>query len=288
MTGQSFCLRRWPLAHPTAEQLDWINLVLVHARNNGCPVVAAPLETINGTRYIHYQEFYWELAPWMPGKSTFAEDPNDTRLENAITTLAKFHLASAQVNLGFGKSKNANARLASLRGAPDLIEQISQSKPAIENESVSRLRRVVLAVGATRAAELGRLIAPFTEDIFPNQPVIRDVWHDHVLFTGDKVTGLVDFGAMQLDNVALDVARLLGSLVGDQQERWQYAIEAYSKIRNLSDKEIQFSIVMDRVATLLGSLNWLKWILVERREFESMADVERKINFLLARWSDEI
>lgn len=145
-----------------------------------------------------------------------------------------------------------------------------------------------MAVGATRAAELGRLIAPFTEDIFPNQPVIRDVWHDHVLFTGDKVTGLVDFGAMQLDNVALDVARLLGSLVGDQQERWQYAIEAYSKIRNLSDKEIQFSIVMDRVATLLGSLNWLKWILVERREFESMADVERKINFLLARWSDEI
>lgn len=224
----------------------------------------------------------------MPGKATFEANPNDIRLENAIAALAKFHLASAQVNLGFGKSENANARLASLRGAGALIEQIRQSQLAIDMESVHRLRRIVLEKGITRATELGRLVVPFTQDVFPIQPVIRDVWHDHILFTGDEVTGLVDFGAMQMDHVALDVSRLLGSLVGGQQERWQYAIDAYSEFRVLSEKEIQFSIVMDRVATLLGSLNWLKWLLVERREFESMANVERKIDFLVARWTDDV
>ena len=39
---------------------------------------------------------------------------------------------------------------------------------------------------------------------------IGDVWHDHILFEGDAVTGMIDFAAAKVDHVAADLARLLG------------------------------------------------------------------------------
>jgi hypothetical protein len=35
----------------------------------------------------------------------------------------------------------------------------------------------------------------------PQFPVVSNLWHDHVLFTGNEVTGIVDF-AMRLDSAA--------------------------------------------------------------------------------------
>ena len=34
--------------------------------------------------------------------------------------------------------------------------------------------------------------------------------HDHVLFDGDRVTGIIDFAAAKVDHVAADLARLFG------------------------------------------------------------------------------
>ena len=71
-------------------------------------------------------------------------------------------------------------------------------------------------------------LAPLSNIALPVQPCIRDIWHDHVLFTGDEVTGIIDFGAMDIDTPATDVARLLGSLVGDDEAGWRTASSAYS------------------------------------------------------------
>src|SRR5205085_7730253 len=61
------------------------------------------------------------------------------------------------------------------------------------------------------------------------QPAIRDVHHEHVLFTGDQVTGLIDFGALRIDTPLTDVARLVGSLVGDDAEARRIALDAYAE-----------------------------------------------------------
>ena len=68
------------------------------------------------------------------------------------------------------------------------------------------------------------------------QPCLRDIWHDHVLFTGDKVTGMIDFGAVDIDTPATDIARLVGSLVGDDAAGWQSGIAAYSDVRPLTER----------------------------------------------------
>jgi Ser/Thr protein kinase RdoA (MazF antagonist) len=282
---RTYCLRRWPPSHPDRTRLDWINLVLSHALNQDCPFVAAPIESVTGQPYVSVSGFFWELSPWMPGEASFENDPNDVRLENAMTCLARFHLASAQVNLGFLKSENATTRFSALKNAPQLVNELSQKPVESHSAAVSQLRQVVLSKGAGFAQSSALNLEPFTDAVFPTQPVIRDVWHDHVLFTGDEVTGMVDFGAMQLDNVALDLSRLLGSLVGTQPDRWPTAIEAYSKLRPLSGKEVEFIYALDQTAAFLGGLNWLKWILLENRSFESPEHVDKRLRYLIQRLS---
>ena len=81
------------------------------------------------------------------------------------------------------------------------------------------------------------LLTRWTARTWPLQPCLCDVWHDHVLFDGDRVTGLVDYGAVKIDHPAVDVARLLGSLVGDDAEGWAAGLTAYREVRPFSAEE---------------------------------------------------
>jgi Ser/Thr protein kinase RdoA (MazF antagonist) len=117
----------------------------------------------------------------------------------------------------------------------------------------------------------------------PLQPCIRDVWHDHILFTGDRVTGLVDFDAMGSGSVAGDVARLLGSLAGDNASLWSIGLEAYGSLRPLSDVEQTLLTALDRSGVILAALNWVEWLYRERREFPNAAAVANRLDELLPR-----
>ena len=93
---------------------------------------------------------------------------------------------------------------------------------------------------------------------FRLQPCLRDVWHDHVLFVEDTVTGLIDPGACRTEHVCTDLARLLGSLVGDDTERWRQAVATYCQFRSLDDNELHLLAVLDRSAVVLSPLSWLQ------------------------------
>ena len=290
---ENYCLRRWPLHHPDPDRLEWINLVLVHVASNGCPEIAVPREAISGQRYIAQEGFLWEVARWMPGSADFSSDPNDERLSNVANCLARFHLGSAQVNLDFRNSPNAKSRYDALTSAGELIEAIEKtgeqsSMPSASIPCINFLRELVSRLGTNTANKLAAGLEPFIGEVFPVQPVIRDIWHDHILFTGNEVTGIVDFGAMQMDNVALDLARVLGSIVGDQSHRWSTALDVYSQTRPLQQREIEFAFALDQSASFLGSLNWLKWILIQQRSFEVTADVEKRVSHLIDRLSDDL
>jgi Ser/Thr protein kinase RdoA (MazF antagonist) len=117
----------------------------------------------------------------------------------------------------------------------------------------------------------------------PTHPVIRDVWHDHLLFTGDAVTGLIDFGAMRNDSIAVDVSRLLGSLVGDDIQGWKHGLGAYQQIRPLSRAEDELIGTLDSSTILLSGLNWLRWIYVDRRRFDDFAQVAGRLREIAGR-----
>src|SRR5205085_11670626 len=112
---------------------------------------------------------------------------------------------------------------------------------------------------------------------------IRDVHHEHVLFTGDQVTGLIDFGALRIDTPLTDVARLVGSLVGDDAEARRIALDAYAELRPLSEADRRLVDVLDQSGVVLGALNWLKWLYVERRDMGPVTPIVRRLDELLAR-----
>jgi Ser/Thr protein kinase RdoA (MazF antagonist) len=114
---------------------------------------------------------------------------------------------------------------------------------------------------------------PLTKLRFSLQPCIRDVWYENVLFTNEEVTGIVDFGSMDIDTPACDVARLLGSLVGSDPERRRIGLEAYGSVRKLSASELLAVDAFDTGIVVLSGCNWIRWIYVERRHFENAEKV---------------
>ncbi len=115
------------------------------------------------------------------------------------------------------------------------------------------------------------------------QPCIRDIWHAHVLFEGDTVSGLIDFGAMRTDNVATDVARLLGSLVRDDPAGWEAGLSAYDEVRRLSAEERRLVHSLDESGVLMSALSWFEWVFGEGREFASPAAVIARVDENLQR-----
>ena len=104
-----------------------------------------------------------------------------------------------------------------------------------------------------------------------------------MLFEGNRVSGIVDFGALRMETVAGDVARLLGSLAGDDLLAWQLGLAAYLAIRPLSDDEAALLPVFDESTMLLAGFNWLEWIVIAQRQFENPPEVIRRLTTIVSR-----
>jgi homoserine kinase type II len=87
------------------------------------------------------------------------------------------------------------------------------------------------------------------------------------------VTGLIDFGAMQIDTPAADVARLLGSFVRDDPTGWQSGVAAYTSIRLLSEVELRAVSALDLAGKILAGCNWLRWIYIDGRQFDQLRQI---------------
>ncbi len=107
---------------------------------------------------------------------------------------------------------------------------------------------------------------------------LRDVWHDHILFVGDKVTGVIDYDAMEIETPAGDVARLLGSLAGEDETMWRMGLAAYEELRTPEPEFWKLVRGFDSGNLLLSGLQWLEWRFVERREFARSAEAAKRIS----------
>jgi Ser/Thr protein kinase RdoA (MazF antagonist) len=282
-------LRRWPSEHPSAERLRFIHSVLFHAAQRGVSILATPIRTTIGESFTIFDGHLWELTPWMPGTADYERSPNKQKLNAAMTSLAKFHSAVSDFpTMGLQQVAGAppaiSRRLSRLRelsrrGTSELAQAISTD---IWPELAPLARRLLNTTPGFVSRAIA-MLAPLSNIALPVQPCIRDIWHDHVLFSGDDVTGIIDFGAMDIDTSATDVARLLGSLVGDDEAGWRAGVSAYSAIRPLSTDEERAAKALDRSSTILAGCNWLRWIYVERREFEDHAQIIERFKRIVAR-----
>lgn len=281
------CLRRWPPEHPNRERLEFIQAVLWHVHQEGCYFVPLPLESSSNAGYVWHDDHYWEITPWMPGKADYHIAPTNEKLANALAALASFHVAAESFPIPQGEP----APSPGIRQRKEMAEELragglTKLQAAMECSAWPELdrraaRAVTLAIRALSAID--QAIAPCRGLNVVLQPCIRDVWHDHMLFFDGQVSGIVDFGAMRVDNVATDIARLLGSLVGDERDGWRIGLEAYEAIRPLSEHEGKLIKAFDRSGIALSLVNWLRWIYLDRRNFEQRGAVETRFDELLPR-----
>lgn len=281
------CLRRWPKSFPGPERLEFIQAVLWHVEQEGFRLVPVPFETKTHGGYLFFDGYFWEITPWMPGCADYLRLPCATRLRAAMTALANFHLAAVSFPL---PDERPSASSGIVRRFAMLAELLA-----------GRLEKVASAVCqktcpelAERAASHCHLFRQAAAKVTPLeqaarqarvrlQPCIRDVWHDHILYCGQEVSGIIDFGAMRPECVSGDIARLLGSMVQDDPLMWNVGLTAYQSVRPLSDAELQLITAFDRTGVLLSGIQWIEWIYCEHRQFEDLEAIACRFDEIIKR-----
>jgi hypothetical protein len=279
---QRLCLRRWAKAHPTQNRLQFIHQAVAHAATDSRIPLAVPLRTNSGRSYFEHSGSFWELTAWLPGVADFSADPNSERLQQAMHAIARFHLATQSLKPQTGIPAGASSRLKLVKEmrATD-ADAIHYRLSNLDSPLQMRAARV-LAHFRARADEVERQLQA-AQLSFQLQPCLRDLWHDHLLFVGNQLTGIVDYGALNYESVAADLGRLLGSILGDDSSRWTEALEMYSTIRPLSQPEIQLAKLYDQANIVLSPMNWLRWIILEQRQFDDWAAVIQRLDSWISR-----
>ena len=109
------------------------------------------------------------------------------------------------------------------------------------------------------------------------QPCLRDARPEHFLFEGDQLSGLVDFGAMAVDSVVGDLARLTGEWLNDDRAAYGLALQCYEEIRPLAPVETSLIGPFKSAMALLTGERWIRWHFIEERSFDDRLAVTRGI-----------
>ncbi len=281
------CLRKWPREHPSGEGLARIHALLRHVSHTGFPCVPLPRQTRDGQTYVVHEDHLWDLTSWLPGRADFHQSPSVIKVRAAMTALAQFHQAVASfagTELHRGPSPGIQQRTGQLRqwldGGLEGLE--AAIRPGVYPEVESRSRRI-LRLAPSFAGGVLVLLEACRSPKVPLQFCIGDVWRDHVLFHGDMVVGVVDFGSSRVDNVSADLARLLGSLAGDDPSWWQIGLAAYQAVRPLEEAELLLVKAFDRSTVLMSGLNWIDWIYCQGRVFAASDEIPRRLDEILLR-----
>jgi Ser/Thr protein kinase RdoA (MazF antagonist) len=266
---QAWCLRRWPRTGLTRPRLTALHHLLYDLGASGIGVLPMPCIAGTGQTLVEHNGWLWQLEPWMPGRADFHQRPSEERLRSAVQTLAQIHRAAERYECPpaglqwFNRQASAPssaccerlqsvgawnaARCQTVRGQLMAKAPAEFRRPALEI-----LRCFPIACGPVEQELLTLHDVPL-----PVHPCLRDIWHNHLLFTGEEVTGVVDPSASRTENVASDLSRLLGSLLGDDRTRWERALAWYHDVRPLSLDERRLILALDRSSVLLSGLTWI-------------------------------
>ena len=274
-------VRLWPPDFPLS-RLPWIHRVLEGLQGRGLPI-PIPFRHRGGGTWVATDVGIWQVEPWLPGQADFAVDPRNEKLAAACRFLAAFHRETASTqSIRRGLNPALERRISALQQHAARWPEYTK---ALQHARAPRdlCAAEILRCAQTQAPRWLTHLQAQPADAGELIPCIRDIWHDHVLYLDQQVSGVVDFGALDFDTPATDLARLLGSLVGDDRDRRRWAIEQYLEVRPLSAMELEQIDLLDRSGVLIAGLNWVHWLWIEHRAFEADERIDRRLADLASR-----
>jgi homoserine kinase type II len=263
--------RAWPPDAIDAEGLDTIHRRLSMASQ--LPFVPVPLPALDGRTWQAHGGHFWEVTAWLPGAPDLGRPPTLARLRAGFAALAALHRAW-EAERTTGPSPGLARRLAEiddwLRGGfDDLARALDRSGP---DPCLDPARRW-LALARPLAPRVAEAIRPAAASTLNLQLCLRDIRGEHLLFEVDRLTGLVDFGALGVDTVAADLARLLDDWVGPDPKARAEGLAAYHAIRPLDAAEHAAVAAFEAGTALLLAGTWARWHFLEGRAFDDAAAV---------------
>ncbi len=273
-TAGRVVLRAWPPGWPARSQLERIHRWLFLTAATGLTPV--PFRDSSDRSVQEFQGRLWELTPWLPGAADSARPPALPRVAAAFSGLASLHVAlasEASVGVSRGLTHRRETVTHLIAGGFDTIETAVANQAASPGEAVAAAKWLALARSAAPAVY--ELLDQASQLVLDLQPCLRDARADHFLFDQDRLTGIIDFGAMDVDCVAGDIARLIGEWAGGDPAARIRAHEAYDHVRPLKPAEVPLVSVFEKSADLLIGERWLRWHYLEHRRFEDPQAVSK-------------
>jgi hypothetical protein len=278
------CLRCWPAEDRLGPRLAFIHSHMAQATARGLEFVPRLLPARDGRTAVEVGGRWWEVASWLPGQADFHARPTRGRLTAACGALALLHAAWEGERTPPAPCPAVRRRVERLARERDFLRAGWRVPldPLAADPALPVARRAERLLPRW-LDQVAAWLAPWLDVRLALQPCLADVWHDHLLFEGDRLTGLVDYGALQADHPAVDLARLLGSLVADDEPAWQAGLTAYRAVRRFGGEEELLARVLDRSGVVLALGTWLHWLYRERRVFESRSLAAARLEVLVRR-----
>ena len=265
-----YALRRWPQNTLPKSRLLGLHRLLRWWGDNGFPEFAIPLPTTDGSTLLQLDSHLWQMEPWMPGRADFHAHPSEDRLKSAMHWLARLHLATPRFlpdpaarewfqSFPASPSPAVSERLSLIHSwNPERIAAHRSQIPRIPDQRFHTPLLGFLDQFPRHAPGIATELQLATRLSVPLFPSLRDLWHDHLLFTGEQLSAVIDPAHCRTESAPSDLSRLLGSLFPLEKNSWDRALEFYTSLRPLTPDEYQLLEVLDRSQILLSGLHWVE------------------------------
>lgn len=277
-------LRYLPLDQTRLPQLYGLSIFLQELNSSlNCPV-AAPLFNLENQPFVVIGDSCLILEPFIPGVPA-DRSISDPQLKNALVQLGQVHQNSAKLSpkpvfSEFYSSVRSGPSPSLLRRLELLTHYQKASWRDLSFHTVTGDFSENLAGVTVRLEQILHRRGPDVVKMLSEgvgiplrlQPVLRDVWRDHIRFDGQgNVTGLIDPYASGVDSVLCDLSRYLGSVLGNDYARWRSALMSYEEQFPLTDTEHELLRTFDQSNLLLSAIKCRERIVTQPDQLEALA-----------------
>jgi Ser/Thr protein kinase RdoA (MazF antagonist) len=266
-----------------SHRLDWIHALMARARSRGLNFVPSVFPVAPGFTWLEHDGRLWDLTEWMPGAADYHLYPTRQRLHAASHALAELHLAWRPAEVTLAPCPAIQRRLDAGRTLAGWVSAGWQPSGRELAEPLQSVLARAWQLLKSRDGWIQKVLEPHRLRCWPLQPCLCDIWHDHVFFLEDRITAIVDYGGVKVDHVAVDLARLLGSLAGDDPASQEIGLDAYSLCQSLSVEDRHLVHLLDQTGVVAAMIAWLGWLYHQRRVFESPSVIADRIANLTTR-----
>jgi Ser/Thr protein kinase RdoA (MazF antagonist) len=270
-------LRAWPPHGTGREHIERVHRWLLMTADLG--FIPIPIRDQQGRTIGEYDGRLWEITPWLAGAADLTLPPSSAHLRRAFKGLAAFHQRLAEERIE-GPSPGLRQRFEAVNqlelGGFDTLERAIERR---RGRDLSNCEAAMLWIrlARTTAPQVREPLRHASSRSVMLQPCLRDARPEHFLFEGDQLSGLVDFGAMAVDSVVGDLARLIGEWLNDDRPAYRLALQCYEEIRPLAPVETSLIGPFKSAMALLSGERWIRWHFIEERGFDDRSAVTRGI-----------